>query len=156
MEKLIIAPEEAGYAGEFPGAALSVRLRGGPSKTRQDFIGSPIMVSARWALNRFQYSYIQAFFREVTQEGVLPFLLDLPLHGPNLEEYQVKIVPGTFGLSGVRGTKHMVSAELEVVPKMADVEYDQTLLMLVGLYGEDVDAVLSTLAELVNESMGAM
>lgn len=152
LPKLFLPPAQAGYTVDPQADTLQASLGSGPSRFRRDMIGAVSRVSVQWRLGRTEHEYLEAFLRSEVP-GSLPFLIDLILDGPDLAEYTARLMPGSKRLSSVQGLLRAVDAVLEVRPRPTDTELDLALVALFSLYGEDGDALLDLLAELVNVDM---
>jgi hypothetical protein len=150
LTKLNLEVDQPGYGGDFGQPVHSAQLDGGPSWTRRKFLGTVFNMTAQFTLDPLQYSYWQAFYRGVIAEGSSPFLLDLIVQQGELEEYEVKIVPGTMRLLGIAGDARVIAMELEVVPNAQDADLDASNLLLYQLYGDEGPAILARLRKLVN------
>lgn len=151
LPKLMLPPSETGYAAT-PGVTFKqAQLGGGRSRFRLDTAGSPASVTVQWNCSPFQWQYLQAFVRSAIATGALDFLCDLIFDDALPAEYQVHLLPGTFGLSGVKGLMYTARAQVELIPRVTDPIADATVIGLYDAYGEDAADVLKRLAKLVNE-----
>lgn len=153
MRKLVLPPSQPGYGVGLGTDTLTAALSAGPSRTRRDFIGAVAEASVSWALDDAQYDYMMSFYRVVGCAE--PWLLDMILDTYALAEYEVKFVAGSFRLSDTRGLRQIVEARLEVKPLVSDPEFDEAVLDIYELYGDDASAVFDELEKLVNESLAA-
>lgn len=131
---------------------MSVSLPGGVPRVRRDMIGVSSLVTAQWTLSKDRYDQLMAFYRTALRNGVNPFEIDLILDGAALERHHAQIIPGTFSLAEVSGGRYVVRTELEVYQLQTDLEFEEALIMLYGEYGsgDEIDAILLSLEELVN------
>lgn len=128
MRKLIYRPEVSGYRMKPTEDVLSVNVVGGHSRKRLDAINSTSTVNVTWLLGTEGYDYIMAFYRSVAKKSTAVFLIDLIVDSSTLQEYTVSFVPGSFGLTGVKGLSHTVTAQLEVHPRPVDTAADLALV----------------------------
>lgn len=134
LQKLALPPEQASYSVSATEDILTVKLRGGLSRSRKDAINSACIINCTWRLNVGDYQYFRAFFNTATQKGLLPFLIDLLLEQPYLEEYEARFIPDTVTMSEPLGLSRLCSAQLEVIP-VVDTEMDEILILI---YGTDI------------------
>lgn len=113
LPKLAIPPDQDSYEAAPGSEVLSVKLDGGVSRSRRDFIGAAAGFRVQWTLTPTEYQYLDSFFKHI-KNGSLPFLIDLILDGPVMLEYTAKFVPGSYKLAKQSGLTYIVSAELEV------------------------------------------
>lgn len=147
LPKLVLRPEQSSYAVTPGSSIVETQLDGGKSRRRTDIVNSASVVDVSWFLNQSQYQYIQSFFNRATAKGATPFLIDLILSQPSLEEFEATFVADSFVLDGVQGLSFEVSAQLEVVP-IRDDEFDEIFLILFD-NGKEVD-FLNCLEQLAN------
>lgn len=151
LHKFALLPSKPGYSvGDSADAVLRAKVGAGPSRQRLDFPRAPHQVTVSFSLDSAQYDYWRAFWSTGIEYGSLPFLIDLIIDAEDLAEYEAKFVPGSVSLSDVSGLRYQVDAILEVKPNVRDREYDETLVMLYDIYGEDVPIILNMLEKLVN------
>jgi len=146
MEKLNLLPEQSSYVYGNDGSIISTTLDGGYSRSRVDQFKSTSIINCTWRLYDYHYQYFRAFWTVITEKGVYPFLIDLILDQPYLEEYEAKFVPGTLNMSNPEGLTYEISADLEVIP-VRDDEYSQSLI---DAYTADGYGYLNLLEKLVN------
>jgi len=152
LTKFIFKPEQDGYSVAPGKTTLSVQLDGGASRSRLDMLGATFPVSVEWNFSPAEYKYAFAFYNSVTKSGSLPFLIDLLLDAPEINEYEAKFVPDTFKLSSQRGWNYKVTAQLEVKPLEPDEEFNLAYVDLINEYGsfEALTAATNQLEILVN------
>lgn len=139
---LALVPDSSGYSANVGDGVLSVKLKGGASRYRQDKIGSTYDVSVSWVLNRDQYNYIKAFYRTACNYGSTPFYIKLIFEDDTLKPYKAYWKPQTFGLTGTEaGEVFQVSAELEVHPSSNVTADDDILIAFEGNFTEAEDRV---------------
>lgn len=154
LQKLNLLPSKAGYTvTESAEAVLRAKVGAGLPRQRLDFASAPQQVAVTFSLDQGQYRYWRAFWRNGIAYGTLPFLIDLTIEDYELAEYEAMFVPGSVSLADVSGLRYQISGVLDVKPNVADMEYDDALIMLYGLYGDDAKNMLNLLATLVNEDL---
>jgi hypothetical protein len=154
MDKLALIPDAPGYSDKAPDEVISVMLDGGASRFRRDKINARKMVTLSWTLNPLEYRYFMAFFTTAVKRGALPFLCDLVSEdGTEPVEHECNFVPGSVGLSSQSGLTYVMSAQLEVKPIEHDEAVDSSLVLLYGLYGAGMEAIMAQVAMLANETM---
>lgn len=131
LQKLILPPEQSGYAVSATKDVITVELGGGFSRSRKDIVNSASIIDCRWTLNLEEYQYFRAFFNIVTKKGTLPFLIDLLLDQPYLEEYEAKFVPDSVRMSDPFGLSRVCTAQLEVIP-LDPEEMGEGILLFFG------------------------
>jgi hypothetical protein len=152
LTKLVITPLQAGYSAKQGQETLVVALDGGASRFRRDIDGAVYRVPVTWLTNGSGYRYLDCFYRGITQNGALPFLIDLIIHEGQKVEHQANFL--SFKLAGKDGNFFMVEAELEVIPiPIIDADLDY-----VAMYNEfggsfEQDTLLDDLDTLVNVTL---
>lgn len=116
MEKLRLRPEQSTYVYTNGDEIISTQLEGGASRFRRDVVGAAATVRCTWTLDLNGYQYLRAFYNLATDKGALPFLIDLLIDQPTLEEYEARILPGTVEMSRPLGYSRQQSMTLEVIP----------------------------------------
>lgn len=112
--KLPYVPEENGYSVRHGNETVSVRLGGGASRSRADFIGAAHEVGASWLLDRIDFMEFQNFINVSTGRGALSFLADLVVDFWAPTQYKCKMVPNSMRTNQVKGMSYRVSMDLEV------------------------------------------
>ena len=154
LPKLQLPPAQAGY-GVAPGVTFKqAQLGGGRSRFRLDQANAPAVASVQWVLGPVQWQYLQAFVRTTIVRGALPFLCDMIFDDHLVQEYEVHLMPGSFGLSGVQGMRYTAKAQVEVVLQPVNARRDAAIVSAYNNYGEGGAAVFERLARLVNEHLG--
>ena len=147
--KLVLAPEKAGYSGEFGNEVVSTNLPGGPSRQRRDQIGASDLVSVSWVASDAEYRYLQAFFRG-TGAGSRPFKIDLVLDSEELTEYEARLVPGSWRLDEFRGKSYTVKAQLELTPQPDREDLDLAVITVATAFSPRECAAVLDIETLVN------
>ncbi len=112
--KFPFIPEQAGYSVDHANEVVSVRLKGGASRTRADITGATHNVSATWLLDRVDYQVFLKFMNVTTLRGSVPFLADLIIDFWAPTQYKCLMVPGSMKTTRVEGFSYRVSMDLEV------------------------------------------
>ena len=147
LEKLELIPDQTGYKYGPDGSSITTKLDGGLSKSRLDHANSSAIVNCIWRLKDYNYQYLNAFYKAQTQKGSNPFLIDLLIDQPFIEEYEAKFVPDSWQpIESTAGLTFEVNAELEVVP-VFDEEFAQGI---VDTYTPEGYAYLHNLEELIH------
>jgi hypothetical protein len=147
MEKLPFPPEQATYVYGSTKDVVSTELDGGYSRTRRDIVGSASTISVTWNFDLEDYQYFRSFYNSACGRGAYPFLIDLLLDQPYLEEYVAKFVANSVETSEPFGLSRVVSAKLEVIPN-EDLEADAITLLLYQLSPSPFFNELSNLSNL--------
>lgn len=122
MMKLAITPDQENYTASDAEDVISTKVGGGPPRMRMDLLNSETKIEVQWTLNPAEYQYIRAFYNYI-HKGADSFLMDLLLESPTLAEYVVRIIPGTWKLTSVKGTTFKVKCTLSVAPNTDGIDY---------------------------------
>jgi hypothetical protein len=153
LPKLQLPPAQAGY-GVAQGATFrQAQLGGGRSRFRLDDANAPAIASVQWVLGPVQWQYLQAFVRTTLVRGSLHFMCDLIFDDALVQEYEVHLLPGSFGLSGVQGMRYTAKAQVEVVLQPVNAVADAGIVFAYNNYGERGPMVFDLLAKLVNDDL---
>lgn len=151
LPKLRLIPARDGYQFAYPGDDIRRAKPGsGPSRQRLDMLGAPMIVGVTFRMNAADYQYWIAFSRSTLSERSLPFLIDLIVDTPDLQEYEARIIPGTVQGGPPSGFRYVVQMQLEVKQKPVDPDISDTLVWLYEAYGDGAWEVLYELEQLVN------
>lgn len=150
MEKFVIPPDQESYAVEDGNEVVVAVLDGGMSRTRRDILGATSMVNVSWTLDRLGYLYARAFYNSASVKASMPFRIELLMDSYLLTEHVAKFVPNSFALSDQEGLKFVVTAKLEVVPQLADDDYNLSWIVVTEVYGEEGYLFFNELEYLVN------
>jgi hypothetical protein len=154
-EKLTLSPDTSGYSITDGKQAIRQQLDGGRGRYRQDIANPAISVKCKWILNQVKYEYMRRFYH-TTYGGALPFTIDLLLDdGTVLTEVTANFIPGKFRVNNVKGTSYVVTAELEIEPPEQDEQTNTSYVTLYNAYGDDSQAFINALNQLVNVTMPA-
>lgn len=143
LEKLPFVPEKSSYVYKTGKEVISEQLDGGLSRRRKDVAEAASIVECTWFLNPVDYQYFTAFYQFATVRGSRPFLVDLILDQPLLEERQAAFTENGFDVNQI-GLDFEVKTQLEVVSNQDNGFAEMVLI----LYGQD--GYLNELEELVN------
>ncbi len=117
MPKLILPPEQSGYAVDFGSDQIRVVDDSPQGKYSRNVFNNAPKVNCTWICDATEYAYIAQAERASRTHGGLRFDVDLLLDDcPSLTTYKAKFVPGTFSLKSVQGETFTVSAQLEIEP----------------------------------------
>ena len=137
---LALVPDSSGFSANVGDGVLSVKLDGGASRYRRNYIGSTYDVKASWILNRQEYAYMKAFFRTACNDGATPFYIKMIFEDDYLKPYKAYWKPKTFSLNNSEaGEVFYVSAELEVFPNPDAANDDEILIAFEGKFNESED-----------------
>ena len=151
LKKLNLTPVQASYTFAHGQETLRVRLDGGASRFRRDILGSSSILNVRWQANSTDYQFLQAFYRSVSKNGSLPFLIDLVIDYSQLREYRAYFIPGSFRLASQAGHTYNVSAQLEVLAIDRDEDYDEAFIAAYEAHGRQASNTGQELEDFVNE-----
>lgn len=147
-------PDQDGYQIDAAVTTLQAKLLGGGMKLRRDALNAPAKVSVTWTCSDAEYDYLLTFYR-TTNDGTIPFLMDLIMDNSVLTEHECRFMPGTFKVSTIKGNARKIAAQLEVVPLPPDDAYDEGLVTTFEAFGTETSESLGVLATLVNVNMPA-
>lgn len=150
VQKLVLPPDQSGYAVTDGEEVLRQQLDGGRGRYRRDIINSSSMVNVQWSVGPENYQYLRSFYKVLSRTSE-PFKIDLYVDSPVLTEHDANFVPNTMRLLSQSGLTFVVGCQLEIMPIDTE-EFDNSLLELVGIYGspEQVQLILNGLEKLVN------
>lgn len=151
LNKLLYPPEQQGYSVESSADAVTrIQLDGGAGRYRQDLFGVSDLVTCSWILDPQEYNWFKAFYR-VHSSGSIPFLAELIVDSAELQEYECRIMPGTFKLDQQQGFAYFVSAVLECVavnePSSVD---DDNLMYISALLGPDYFRIFTKVNDMLH------
>lgn len=95
---------------------IEVRLAGGKSRKRLNFLGGVHTVTPTWILNKSDYTVFMGFFRERVQQGSRQFRCQLLTDIGFVMDHVCTVSGGLPRLSQQSGDAYFVSATLEVTP----------------------------------------
>lgn len=140
-------PDKSSYVYNINRDVVEVELDGGLARRRRDIAGSASRIECTWFLLPGEYQYFMAFYRSQLKRGAIPFLIELLLEQPYLEEIKASFRANTLSVKQI-GLSYEVSAELEAVPN-TDNDYDEMVLdFYIG--GEQTNPFWGSLEKLVN------
>lgn len=116
---LQLPPDQANYQATPNPTAISTQLDGGASRFRADKLGASITLTVQWTLNKKNYAYLCAFYRQLNF-GADPFIVGLFIDSGDIQDYTCHFLPGTFQLNSQMGQTWVVQATIEA---MADSSY---------------------------------
>lgn len=153
LPKLPFVPEKSSYSYKVNGDVVSVELDGGLPRKRRDIAGSASRIECTWFLLPHQYQYLMAFYRFNLKRGALPFLIDLLLEQPYLEEMKASFVADSLEMKQI-GLSFEVSAELEAVPVSSD-DFDEIVTLFYDDKNEE-NPLWNQLEQLANFDLEVM
>lgn len=128
MTKFAVPVVGQGYTVQRGNAVVATELDGGRPRMRKDVLNPSSRVTVQWVFTPDQYDYFQAFYHTTTEEGALPFEIDLVIDTANQAEYTANFVPGSVQLTGKQGQVFFVSAELDVEAAVRSTSADAALV----------------------------
>jgi hypothetical protein len=147
-----LIPSASGYGVQRGATVIQTQPGMGPSAFRLAQRNTPSLLNVSWNVGPADFDYLCAFYFTATAEGSLPFIMPAIHDYPDPQLFRALIVPGSFGLGGIKGLTYSVSAQVEVVP-VVDAALDEMLLWLYATYGEEWPEIFGDLAHLVNVTM---
>ena len=109
-------PVRDGYSLTPGYNCIDIKLDGGPSRKRQDFIGEPHLLNVQWIIVKNHYSNFMAFFRERIQNGTMPFRATILGDSEVLIPNVCQCADGLPKLTQQSGDAFWLSTTLEVTP----------------------------------------
>lgn len=109
-------PEHDGYRVRRGKNRVTIRLPGGPARTRQVSLGDSHEVSVSWVCDETEYTGLIGFLRERAQERTDFFRMPLVVDVPVPVNYLCRPFDEPEGLELVRGLVYEVRVDLEVIP----------------------------------------
>lgn len=146
MYKLGICVQQSGYSAKLGDDTDMINLGGGLGRTYIATKRNAHNVNVNWVLTELQFQSLMAFWR-LYQYSPDPFLIDLIIDSPELEEFQALFIPNTFNLDEKNGLTFKVSAQLQVKKLKRDLNMDEIIVI-----GGDLSWV-NELDELVNVAL---
>jgi hypothetical protein len=150
MAKLNLRPMQDNYGFSLPEESIATVLKGGKPRIRQDVIGAWKVLDVSWFVDKGDYNYFMAFYRNTIKHGSLPFTIDLIMDDFEIKEYTVQLVPGSLSIGTMRGFTQVITAQLYVQPLPEDSDYDEALVVMYGLYGDQALNIINLLEVTVN------
>lgn len=133
LPTLALVPESTTFSANVGDGVLSVKLDGGASRYRRNYIGSTYDVKCSWVLNKAQYEYMKAFYRTACNDGSTPFYLKMIFEDGELKPYKAYFKPKSLTTSGPdAGQVFNVSADFEVYPNQDAAINDDILIAFEG------------------------
>ena len=115
--KLPFPPQSDSYQLTNGSDSVEVQVEGGRSRKRRDYSSKPFELNVSWVLDQGEYQYFKSFYNTAIAKGSLPFLVDLIIDNPFLEEYAAHIKADTLVTSDPKGLAIFVTAKLEILPR---------------------------------------
>ena len=122
MLKLQLTPDQANYQFAASNDVIRTKVAGGAARYRLDQLNSDQGVDIQFTLNPTEYQYLRAFYKYCGL-GADPFLMDLILETPDLQEYVAHFRPNTWKLTAVKGNSYTVKMTLDVAPNSHGINY---------------------------------
>lgn len=129
--KLPFPPESTDYSLSNGTDFVETEVEGGKARRRKDYSSKPYELQVNWVFNQEDYQYFKAFYNSVTKKGSEPFLLDLIVDQPYIEERTVWFKGDSLQMNNPMGLSLLVSATLEVLPK-DNPNFDAMILLFAG------------------------
>lgn len=117
MDKVTLSPDQDGYSFKDGVEVLRTQLSSGAGRFTRGILNAAIPLNVQWTCDADEYDYLMNAYRTHVSEGHAPFPIDLIIDDVVFTEHQVRIMPGTFGLSRHQGLCYVVKATLEVEPE---------------------------------------
>lgn len=154
MYKLNLLPDQQSYAASEGPRQVYAKLDGGMGRVRRDLLNAVWKADVQWTVEQEDFQYLQTF-RRVTKDGTELFRMDLILNGTGIEEYECRMIPGTWRVTQNRGRAYVVKVQLEVHPGIGDEQFDEGLVTTYEGFGPEGSSAYNFLGILVNVTMPA-
>lgn len=136
--------DKDGYNVSFANEIVSVKLAGGPSRRRKDFIGGADIVNVSYKLDRNQYKQFLSFYNHIIDSGALPFATQLIIDTEDLRYYQCTIVENTFTLQEQSGLLYRIAFQIEAIELEGSTVPNEDHKALFDEYGMDYEPLFIT------------
>lgn len=156
MDKFLLPPDQANYAVTDGVETLRTQLQGGTGRFRADILKSSYTARCSWTLTVAQWSYLRGFYKTRSENGAIPFLIDIAVNGgQELKEYIAYFIPRSMATSQYMGLTRKVDAQLEIIPNESDDDELLSNTLLYEIAGEemftyDLEGLFVDLNQLVN------
>jgi hypothetical protein len=150
MNRLMLAPLQAGYSVQLGNDVISQRLEGGASRHERATIGSSHTVNLQWACPLGDYQYLMAFYRIWQRNPSQAFVMRLVIDAHVAQDYQCHFVPESIQLTSKSGAIHYVSAQVEAKALIPDDLFDEAI---VTTWNAGLEDSLPLLEQLVNQDL---
>lgn len=117
LPKLPFPPQSDSYELVNGSDTVEVQVEGGRSRKRRDYNSKSFELSVSWILDQAEYQYFKSFYNTGILKGSLPFLIDLIIDNPFLEEYTAHFKADSLNTSNPQGLAIFVKATLEILPR---------------------------------------
>lgn len=144
LQKLLFPPDSRDYTVSRGSEVVEVAVEGGKARRRSDYSNKPAKIDVKWIFNREEYQYFMAFYNTIIKKGSLPFLIDLIVNNPYVEEYEASVVSESLKINDPLGLSIVVQMQLEIVVSV-DSNFDELIIFLY-----DQDDYLNILEQLAN------
>lgn len=151
-EKLMIDVPQDGYTLREGEHVLRAKVSAGASRQRLDQIDAPLEADVQLFLSPSEYQYWRAFYRRRITFGALPFLMGIVIDSGEVEDCEVKLIPGTYA-TNIRGDAHVVQFQIEVKRPLVSEDDDEAVLAAFGTYGGLGGNVFDLLEMMVNSDL---
>ena len=148
--KFKYVPLQAGYTGETSSGVISQKLDGGADRNRRVSKNNWGSVSCAFKFDELGYQYAQAFYRIWQRSPSKPFLVEMFLDDPIVQDYECLFVPDSLKLNSKNGQIYNVSVQFVVKPLKVNDAADDAIVMLVN---NDISDIANPLEQLVNEDL---
>lgn len=139
-----VRPVQAGYTTRDPYGAVVTNIPGGLSRVATDHLAGVYEVSATYQLSSVEYLWWGAFYHTTLKEGSMPFIAELALDTPIIQEYVCQIVAQPSKPRNL-GFYTEVTLTLEAEPIIDDAYNDAVVDIIGGGYGDETVAMLNLL-----------
>lgn len=112
-----------GYGINPESATISTDMDSGPARVRRRYTRTPVRVPVRFSFTQLEMHIFESWFKLEIASGASWFTFSL-FTGAGFTPVNARFVGGKYKTDGVRGTKFLISAEIEVdaLPVMTSAE----------------------------------
>jgi len=146
---VMMRPSQSGYSAIEPFNATVTDISGGFARVARDTLSGVYAITAKYQLNELEYLWWGAFYHTTLLEGSLPFIAELALDTPNIQEYVCQIVK-TPSSSKNLGFYKEITLTLQAEP-IIDTAYNEAVSIALGTLGDDFWSAISCLEHATNE-----
>lgn len=113
METLALIPAKAGYSVTPSPENLRAVMDGPAGRIRRGVTGASWMLNVQFVTDEEGFRYLRAFYRTTLDNGALAFIVKLVFPLSTVTKHKAYFVPGSMKLTGIQGTAHVVTAQIE-------------------------------------------
>lgn len=147
----MVRPVQDDYSAPQPYGANVTDIAGGFARVAADTVGNVYQVTATYRFNELEYLWWGGFYHTTLLEGAMPFVAELALDTPVIQEYTCQIVARPSNPRNL-GFYTEVTLTLQAEP-IIDHEYNAAMVTWLSAFGDDSEAAFLTLERMTNEGV---